>query len=443
MTPVSIVMATWNRADLLKAGLDSIFKQEYPNLEVIIVDDGSTDNTKEICSRYPVRYFYRHKPEWCGQGPAVNAGIRRATHDIIILQSPEVVHQQSDTIKRLVDAVKDDDKCWIMARVLRQRQPNGPADWEICSPRVPRPCAMFLSALWRKWLLEVRGFDEDYTHAWAEDDDLADRITKYCGVKQVFTDNISGIHLWHPPYCEQKGLNSLGMYNSKTAAMKKGKISHIRNLDREWGYLPKEPLISTTFSIIIPSVGRGTLQKTVDSVLPQLKSGDELILCGEKGKTIIPSSVHYISLPLGLNSGASERNVGLTYARGNFLYFLDDDNVMQPGALDVMKQMVALDPKVLHIFRIDVFIPGESVPIKMWKTQEICDGNTDTQMLVTPNLRILPRWNERKRKYHDTLFAHEVAALIPVKFHEDVIASVWPSDAWGKELPYEDRENFG
>ena len=49
---VSIVIATYNRADRLPRAIDSCFEQTYPNLEVIVVDDGSTDDTQALLARY-------------------------------------------------------------------------------------------------------------------------------------------------------------------------------------------------------------------------------------------------------------------------------------------------------------------------------------------------------------------------------------------------------
>lgn len=49
---ISIAMATYNGGKYIEEQLDSIYNQTYPNLEVVVCDDGSTDNTPEILNRY-------------------------------------------------------------------------------------------------------------------------------------------------------------------------------------------------------------------------------------------------------------------------------------------------------------------------------------------------------------------------------------------------------
>jgi glycosyltransferase involved in cell wall biosynthesis len=64
---ISVLIPTYNCAQYIRQAVDSVLSQDYDNLEIIIVDDGSTDNTKEIVETYNytslqrkmVKYFYK------------------------------------------------------------------------------------------------------------------------------------------------------------------------------------------------------------------------------------------------------------------------------------------------------------------------------------------------------------------------------------------------
>ena len=49
---VSVVIPTYNRADLLPKAIESVFQQTYKNIEIIVVDDGSTDATMDVLRPY-------------------------------------------------------------------------------------------------------------------------------------------------------------------------------------------------------------------------------------------------------------------------------------------------------------------------------------------------------------------------------------------------------
>ena len=49
---VSVLLSTYNSEETIEESLFSILNQTYKNLEILIVDDGSTDNTEEICKKF-------------------------------------------------------------------------------------------------------------------------------------------------------------------------------------------------------------------------------------------------------------------------------------------------------------------------------------------------------------------------------------------------------
>ncbi len=81
---VSIIIPTYNRADLLERAIKSVLAQTFTNWELLIIDDGSTDNTKSIIEKYlsdkRIKYIYQENK---GPGAARNNGIRQAGGEFI------------------------------------------------------------------------------------------------------------------------------------------------------------------------------------------------------------------------------------------------------------------------------------------------------------------------------------------------------------------------
>jgi glycosyltransferase involved in cell wall biosynthesis len=100
---VSVIVPTYNRAPLLREALESVFGQTQPVGEVIVVDDGSTDDTRSVVREYESQapaVHYIHLVHTNNLGMVRNAGIQRATGNII--------------------ALLDSDDVWLPARVERQ-----------------------------------------------------------------------------------------------------------------------------------------------------------------------------------------------------------------------------------------------------------------------------------------------------------------------------------
>ncbi len=85
---VSVIIATHNRATFLPQTIDSVLQQEFRDFETIIVDDGSTDDTRQIVASYEprVRYYYQENR---GPSAARNLGVRHATAPWISIQDSD------------------------------------------------------------------------------------------------------------------------------------------------------------------------------------------------------------------------------------------------------------------------------------------------------------------------------------------------------------------
>lgn len=97
---VSVIVPAYNEGVVLAACLDSILNSGYQKLELIVVDDGSTDNTAEVMAEYADRAITIYK-ENGGKGSALNAGIARATGEILIFVDADGIFTQ-DTIPNML-----------------------------------------------------------------------------------------------------------------------------------------------------------------------------------------------------------------------------------------------------------------------------------------------------------------------------------------------------
>jgi glycosyltransferase involved in cell wall biosynthesis len=81
---VSVVTTTWNAADYLRETLESALSQTYERLEIVVVDDGSTDHTPEVCTAFGDRIRYIRQPkDAMGGSTAVVRAFQEAKGDYL------------------------------------------------------------------------------------------------------------------------------------------------------------------------------------------------------------------------------------------------------------------------------------------------------------------------------------------------------------------------
>ena len=79
---VSVVITCYNQAHFLREAIESILAQSYSNHEIIVVDDGSTDNTPQIAKSYStLRYVYQQNQ---GLAAARNTGLRESRGEFVV-----------------------------------------------------------------------------------------------------------------------------------------------------------------------------------------------------------------------------------------------------------------------------------------------------------------------------------------------------------------------
>lgn len=83
LSRVSIIIPTYNRSQLLRLTVESVLAQTYPNIETIVIDDGSTDDTAAAMAEYAGRIIYIRQEKNQGAAKAIEIGLQAASGEYI------------------------------------------------------------------------------------------------------------------------------------------------------------------------------------------------------------------------------------------------------------------------------------------------------------------------------------------------------------------------
>ncbi len=224
---VSLIVINWNGEKLLRGCIDSLLKTDYDNLELIVVDNNSSDNSIEILETYGNKVRIIQNRENSGYAKGCNIGIHEA-HGKYISTLNNDIAVEPDWLRKAVDFLEknrtvggisprqmnyfDRDKIDILFSVVHRDLSFIPyldgVEWR---GQVPASYVISIngaSAVWRAEMLkELHGFNEIY-HSFYEETDLCFRALTN-GWKFVFLPDVIVYHMRSVSY---KSVSSFMFY---------------------------------------------------------------------------------------------------------------------------------------------------------------------------------------------------------------------------------------
>jgi len=255
---VSLLLPSYKRPKLLDIGLWSLTTTTIMyDLEILVLNDGILDNTENICNKYKnklnIKYIFtgqrnlNKKEIFRSPSFALNIGIKQSKGDIIVLSCPEIFHL-NNTIDSIITPLIDNKK--LMSTPKHIYFDNTGEVTNDCHNNLQIPidklesntkrCTYasklpFLMGTYKKELIDIGGYDEDFTGFACDDDDIVDRLLLN-GLSYFYADAYI-VHLYHKKQYNRKNKNIDNdyLYNLKLFRERKGKI--IRNENKEWGVI--------------------------------------------------------------------------------------------------------------------------------------------------------------------------------------------------------------
>lgn len=197
---VSVIIPNYNYEKTIKACLDSVVRQTYKNIEIIFVDDGSTDRSIELASQYPCKILVN--PKNSGASVSRNNGADHSKGEILFFLDSDVALFK-DAIENTVNAFLQDKSlgsvCGIYAKeplyndsIVEEYRILQGHYWRISSEGYVTPAFVSLGAIRRDVFYEIGKFNEKIAKASVEDLEIGFLINQ--NYKLLLTSKVQGYH---------------------------------------------------------------------------------------------------------------------------------------------------------------------------------------------------------------------------------------------------------
>ena len=188
----SVIIPTFDRRDFLDEAVSSVLGQTFRDLELIVVDDGSTDGTKELMDSFvDERLKYMHQANR-GVSSARNKGLAAARGSFMaFLDSDDC--WTSEKLQRARDYIQDypdikvfhTEEVWYRkGRLLGQKEKHAKPSGGVYRKALPLCCISISTAVIKKTVLDETGYFDESLEA-CEDYDLWLRVTSRYDVKLI------------------------------------------------------------------------------------------------------------------------------------------------------------------------------------------------------------------------------------------------------------------
>ena len=198
---VSIVIPAFNAGGTIASVLSAVFKQECNELEVVVVDDSSSDNTAKLAAAFPVKAISCRKRS--GAGAARNLGVKETSGDIIVFLDADV-ELKSGALKSILREYKDTGTAAVLGNYSNDTEGLNFASaykqlyihqtYASYSGQLNNQFWTAFGSVRREAFDAVGGFTDSFVGAGYEDIDLGIRLTEK-GFNIKYADGAFGKHL--------------------------------------------------------------------------------------------------------------------------------------------------------------------------------------------------------------------------------------------------------
>lgn len=367
---VSVVIPCYNYSAYVEQAMLSVLEQKDIDFELIVVNDGSADNSQDVISEVAM---YAHEnigvldrnitllyQSNAGVAEARNAGIRAARGKYIVCLDADDKLNHSHFLRYLSDSLDSDPRLGIVFTGLQIMDVDGNvgnmADWprgydfdrQVQGHNQIPTCCMFKREAWQR----AGGYRKKYTPA--EDAELWLRIGSLgYHAMQVTTEG------WFLYRLHSSSLSSVIRTGQKKEPDWRGDKAWIASGNRPFASdgqvrfsWPVRNYDRPRVSVIIPVSQYHTqcFRDAVDSIESQTELYWECIVVNDSGEKLNFDGMPYVRLiDTGGGAGASvARNLGIAAARAHFVTFLDADDVFEPRFLEKTIRMYAIHSKYVY-----------------------------------------------------------------------------------------------